>query len=120
METFQRSGFRRGQFIKKRYAEFKELYPYIEFYDKDKIREIEPALIYDENGREREEDVVGMGAQGQWTTVDFKALSDSFIDNTLKLEDKITDIFLNSEVKQIQKLGSMFHIETACGQSLHG
>ena len=27
-------GFEEAKFIKKRYAEFKELYPYIEFYDK--------------------------------------------------------------------------------------
>ena len=108
-------GYDECRFIKKRYEEFKPLYPYLEFYDKKKIAEIEPALIYDENGDEREEDVVGMGARDQWTTVDFKALSDSFIDNALQVEDKVTDIFFNSKVVHIQKLGSMFHLETEKG-----
>ncbi len=108
-------GFEEVKFIRKRFEEFKPLYPYLELYNKEKIAEIEPMLIYDETGKEREEEVVGMGAQGEWTTVDFKALSDSFIDNTLKIEDKITDIFFNSEIKYIQKLGSMFHLETTRG-----
>lgn len=108
-------GYEEAKFIRKRFNEFKELYPYLELYEKERIKEIEPALIFDEQGREREEEVVGMGAQNQWTTVDFKALSDSFIDNTLERNDKITDIFFNSEVKHIQKLGKLFHLETVRG-----
>jgi malate dehydrogenase (quinone) len=108
-------GYEEAKFIRNRFKEFKPLYPYLELYEKSKIAEIEPALVYDENGKERPEEIVGMGAQGEWTTVDFKQLSDSFIDNTLKIEDKITDIFFNSEVKHIQKLGSMYHLETALG-----
>ena len=57
-----------------------------------------------------------MGAQGEYTTVDFKALSDTFIDNTLKIEDKVTDIFFNNEVKNIQKIVSTYHIETTMSQ----
>ncbi len=108
-------GFKEAKFIRKRFEEFKPLYPYLELYEKERIKEIEPALVFDEEGKEREEDIVGMGAQGQWTTVDFKALSVSFIDNTLRMEDKVTDIFFNSEVTHIQKLGSMFHLETVQG-----
>ncbi len=108
-------GFEEARFIRKRFKEFKPLYPYLELYEKETIAKIEPMLIYDEHGKERPEEIVAMGAQGQWTTVNFKALSDSFIDNTLKIEDKVTDIFFNSEVKYIQKLGSMFHLETVQG-----
>jgi len=103
-------------FIINRFNEFKELYPYLELYDKEKLKQIEPALVYDENGNERPEEIIAMGAQNENTTVNFKALSDSFIDNTLKIEDKITDVFFNSEVKNIQKLGSIYHIETKNNQ----
>lgn len=58
-------GFEEAKFIRKRFNEFKELYPYMELYEKERIKEIEPALIYDEQGHEREEEVVGMGAQNQ-------------------------------------------------------
>ena len=104
------------RYIKNRYEEFKTLYPYLEFYTKEQLAEIEPAVIFDKDGNERPEDVVGMGAQGEYTTVDFKALSDTFIDNTLKIEDKVTDIFFNNEVKNIQKIGSTYHIQTTMSQ----
>ena len=103
-------------FIKNRYKEFKSLYPYLELYTKEQIAELEPALVYDKDGNERPEDIVAMGAQGEYTTVDFKVLSDSFIDNTLKIEDKVTDIFFNNEVKSIQKIGSTYHVETTMSQ----
>ncbi|WP_415398050.1 FAD-dependent oxidoreductase [Sulfurimonas sp. CS5] len=109
-------GYEEVDYIKNRYKEFKSLYPYLEFYTKEQLAEIEPAVIFDKDGKERPEDIVGMGAQGEYTTVDFKALSDTFIDNTLKIKDKVTDIFFNNEVKNIQKIGSTYHIETTMSQ----
>ena len=104
------------RYIKNRYEEFKTLYPYLEFYTKEQLAEIDPAVFFDKDGNERPEDVVGMGAQGEYTTVDFKALSDTFIDNTLKIEDKVTDIYFNNEVKHIQKIGSTYHVQTTMSQ----
>jgi malate dehydrogenase (quinone) len=109
-------GYEEVDYIKNRYKEFKSLYPYLEFYTKEQLAEIEPAVIFDKDGKERPEDIVGMGAQGEYTTVDFKALSDTFIDNTLKIEDKVTDIFFNNEVKNIQKIGTTYHIQTTMSQ----
>ncbi|MEA3372067.1 MAG: FAD-dependent oxidoreductase [Campylobacterota bacterium] len=109
-------GYEEVDYMLKRHNEFQELYPYMEVYDKAKLAEIEPSVVYDENGKERPDDIVGVGAQGQNTTVDFKALSVSFIDNTLNIEDKVTDVFFNSQVLDIQKLGSHFHVQTTIGQ----
>jgi malate dehydrogenase (quinone) len=109
-------GYEEVDYIKNRYKEFKSLYPYLEFYTKEQLAEIEPAVIFDKDGKERPEDIVGMGAKNEYTTVDFKALSDTFIDNTLKIEDKVTDIFFNNEVKNIQKIGSTYHIQTTMSQ----
>ena len=109
-------GHEEVNYMKKRYEEFKTLYPYLEVYDKAKLAEIEPAVVFDKDGNERPEDIIGVGAQGEYTTVDFKALSDTFIDNTLKIEDKVTDIFFNNEVKEIQKIGSTYHIQTTMSQ----
>lgn len=109
-------GDREVNFMLNRYEEFKELYPYLEVYNKEKLKEIEPALVFDENGKERPEEIVAVGAQNENTTVNFKALSETFVDNTLQIKDKITDIFFNAQVKNIQKLGSMYHLETTNGQ----
>ena len=109
-------GYEEVDFMKKRFKEFRELYPKMEVYDKSKLSEIEPAVIYDENGKERPEEIIGVGSQGEYTTVDFKKLSVSFVDNTLKIKDKITDIFFNNQVTNIQKLGSVYHVETTMSQ----
>jgi malate dehydrogenase (quinone) len=109
-------GFEEVEYMKNRFKEFKELYPYLELYDKVKLAEIEPAVVYDKNGNEREEEIVAVGAMGEYTTVDYKALSDTFIDNTLKIKDKVTDIFFNNEVKHIQKIGSTYHVQTTMSQ----
>jgi len=109
-------GHEEVNYMRHRYEEFKTLYPYLKLYTKEQLAEIEPAVIFDKDGKERPEDIVGIGAQGEYTTVDFKALSDTFIDNTLKIKDKITDIFFNNEVKQIQKIGSTYHVQTTMSQ----
>jgi malate dehydrogenase (quinone) len=109
-------GYEEVNYMLNRHKEFEKLYPYMEVFDKAKLAEIEPAVVYDENGKERPDDIVGVGAIGQNTTVDFKALSVSFIDNTLSIKDKVTDIFFNSQVLDIQKLGSHYHIRTSLGQ----
>jgi len=109
-------GYEEVDYIKNRYKEFKSLYPYLELYTKEKLKEIEPAVVLDKDGNERPEDIVAMGAQGEYTTVDFKALSDSFIDNTLKIKEKVTDIFFNNEVINIQKIGTTYHVQTTMSQ----
>ena len=109
-------GFEEVEYMKNRFYEFKELYPYLKLYDKAKLAEIEPLVVYDKDGNERPEEIVAVGAEGEYTTVDFKALSDTFIDNTLKIKDKVTDIFFNNEVKHIQKIESTYHVQTTMSQ----
>ena len=36
--------------IKERYESFKELFPYLEIYDKEKLKQIEPNVSFDANG----------------------------------------------------------------------
>ena len=109
-------GYEEVDYMKKRFREFSELYPKMEVYDRETLAEIEPALLYDEKGKERPEEIVGVGSRGEYTTVDFKKLSVSFADNTLRIDDKITDIFFNNEVQQIQRLGTVFHVVTTMSQ----
>lgn len=106
------------EFIKKRYEEFKVLYPYIEFYDKDELSKIEPKIIYDANGFARNENVVGMGVKsGEYTTVDYGAFTTTFVDNA-RNEGKECDLYLNSEVQNITQAGDKFFIETKNGLSI--
>lgn len=100
-------------YMLKRYDDFKELFPYLEVFDKEKLKEIEPKLIFDADGKERVEDIVGVGVQsGEWSTVDFGRMSESLVENAIRLEDKETDLFLNSKVRSIRQLGSMHVVQT--------
>jgi malate dehydrogenase (quinone) len=68
-------GDKEVEFIKNRYEEFKELFPYLELWDKEKLRELEPKLVYadKEQTKDRPEPIIAMGTQSEYTTVDFGA-----------------------------------------------
>jgi malate dehydrogenase (quinone) len=101
-------------YMRKRYEDFKELFPYLEVFEKDKLAKIEPSLIYDEKGVERKENIVGVGVEsGQYSTIDFGAMTDSLVENTIKIKDKETDVFLNSKITHIKQLGEMHIVQTA-------
>lgn len=94
-------GKKEVEFLLHRYEEFNQLFPYLEVWNKEKLKELEPRVVYDENGNERPEEIVGVGTRDQWTTVDFAKLSQSFIDE-IKKEDVEFELFLNTEVKDIE------------------
>ena len=109
-------GYDECRFMTKRYEEFKSLYPYLELYNKEDLEKIEPALIFDEKGRGRNEEIVGVGAKDQYTTANFKALSDTFIENAKKNEQMQTDIFFDAQVTKIEKRDGLFLVETKDGR----
>lgn len=106
-------GYEECNFMMKRYEEFKEIYPYLEIYDKKKLEEIEPAVIFDKNKKIREEDIVGIGAINEYTTVNFEKLSDSFLENAKKNKNIDMDIAFNTKVDEISKENDIFTIKTS-------
>jgi malate dehydrogenase (quinone) len=103
-------------YMRKRYEDFKEIFPYLEVYEKDKLKEIEPKLVFDENGNERPEPIVGVGAQGEYSTVDFGAMSESLVENAMNDESTQTDIFFNAEITKIEQLGDIHQLTTRDGK----
>lgn len=96
-------GKKEVEFLLHRYEEFSELFPYLEVWNKERLKELEPRVVFDENGNERKEDIVGIGATGQWTTVDYGKLSKSFLENAKKEQDVKLEVFLNTKVEEIKK-----------------
>jgi len=96
-------GEKEVEFLLHRYEEFSELFPYLEVWSKERLKELEPRVIFDENGNERPEKIVGIGTKDQWTTVDFGKMSKSFIENAKKEQDTEVELFLNTQVLDIQK-----------------
>jgi len=107
------------ELIKDRFEKFKELYPYLQLFDKEELKKIEPKLVFDGRGEERAEDIVAMGVQsGVYTTIDYGAMANSFVQNAKSVEGKTCDLYLNTEVQNITKVGDKFYIRTANRLSL--
>jgi malate dehydrogenase (quinone) len=98
------------EFLLQRYEEFSELFPYLEVWDKKKLKTIEPRVVFDEKGDERPETIVGIGATDQWTTVDYGKMAESFITNGQNEPDTTLDLFVNSPVIGIEKSSSRGYI----------
>nr|WP_314379782.1 FAD-dependent oxidoreductase [uncultured Campylobacter sp.] len=107
------------ELIKDRFEKFKELYPYLQLFDKEELKKIEPKLVFDGRGEERAEDIVAMGVQSEvYTTIDYGAMANSFVQNAKNVEGKTCDLYLNTEVQNITKVGDKFYIRTANRLSL--
>ena len=107
-------GEKEVEFLLHRFEEFSKLFPYLEVWDKEKLKEHEPRVVVDENGNDRPESIVAIGAKDQWTTVDFGKMAKSLIENAKKQEGKTVEDFFNSPVTKIeksQKRGYAVHTE---------
>lgn len=83
--------------LKERYATFKTLYPYLELWDETFLATFEPKLL-----EGREEPILALGARGQITTVDYKKLSESFVQQALDTNKNI-QMRYNEEVTKIER-----------------
>ena len=108
-------GEKEVQFITDRYNKFKEIFPYLELWDKETLREKEPLLVYadKERTKDRPEPIVAMGASDQYTTVDFGEMTKELVKaGKAANPSKTTDVYFNSEVEEIEKIGSKFKLTT--------
>ena len=96
-------GDKEVEFLLERYEEFKDLFPNLQVWDKEHLKTVEPKLVFDENGKEREDTIVGIGSTGEWTTVDYGKMTKNLIENAKKEEGVDVDLFLNSQVTNIEK-----------------
>ncbi|NQY21426.1 MAG: FAD-dependent oxidoreductase [Campylobacteraceae bacterium] len=91
------------EFITNRYNEFKELFPYLELWDKEDLKVLEPKLVWADKEQtiERPEKIVAMGAKDQYTTVDFGKMTEELVKEGVKASDIPSDVYFNSQVKDI-------------------
>ncbi len=93
------------EFLLDRYEEFSELFPYLEVWDKDRLKELEPKVVWGADGKERPEPIVGIGTRGQWTTVDYGVLAEDMIQKAKEDADTEVEIFFNTEVTVMERSG---------------
>jgi len=113
-------GKKEVHFIENRYHEFKELFPYLELWDVEKLKTLEPKVVYTDKAQTqvRTEPILAMGTSTQYTTVDFGAMSNALAKQAKEATDAITDIFYNSQVKDIiEQEDKTFEVITNNGET---
>lgn len=111
-------GEKEVHFIEHRYHEFKALFPYLELWDVEKLKVLEPKVVYSDKAQTkvRPEPIIAMGTNTQYTTVDYGAMSEALASKAQKATTLPTDIFYNTQVIDIfQKEDKTFEIQTQNG-----
>ncbi|PAF48151.1 malate:quinone oxidoreductase [Helicobacter sp. 12S02634-8] len=89
------------EFMRKRHESFLEIFPQLEFFDKARIKELEPKVILRSDGSDRPENVVASGFQKDWCAMNFGLLSEHFVQEAKTLNPS-NEVFLNFRVKKIE------------------
>lgn len=100
-------------FIEHRYKEFKDLFPYLELWDVEKLKVLEPKVVYTDKAQSkiRPEPILAMGTNTQYTTVDYGAMSEALAKEAQMIESVQTDIFYHTQVADIfQKEDKTFEV----------
>ncbi|MDA3966615.1 MULTISPECIES: FAD-dependent oxidoreductase [Helicobacter] len=107
-------GDKEVEFIKSRHNEFSEIYPELELFNKDTLREIEPNIIKTENGSNRSDNVVGSGIKKSFCAMNFCVTANHMIETSIFNEHKA---IFNFKVKNIVEQGDGGYTLQADGHS---
>ncbi len=96
--------------LRDRFEQFSPHYSNMQLLEREDINKIEPAVI---DGRK--EDIVALGVLDDYTTVNFQALSESFVESASEVKNKTIDIKLNTKVSSITKSSEGYVVKTQNG-----
>ena len=101
------------QALRERFDIFRGHYPGMALLDKEQIAAVEPQVVETGKGP-RAEEIVALAINDDYTAVDYKALSESFVKHA-KETDKDLDIHLETGVHAIEKEGDVYRVQTNKG-----
>ncbi len=93
--------------LRQRFDLFSPHYPAMNLLTRDDIATIEPKVVAG-----REEEIVALGADDEYSAVDFQALAESFARYAQCAEGGNADIMLNTTVGKISEVAGGFRIDT--------
>lgn len=103
------------EFMLSRYEQFRHLYPDLEIFNKEKLSQIEPGVIFNREGQVRPENMIGIGILSGYTTIDFRALTESLMQNAMSVSNKGVHLHLGTKVSDIQEKAHHVELMTAQG-----
>lgn len=98
--------------LHKRYAEFKNLYPYLKKYSREDIARIEPQVVA---GRDPQEHILALGTETGYA-INFEKLSESLAKNAqAKAGTKTVEVHTDTKVTNIEKTTVGYALQTTAG-----
>jgi malate dehydrogenase (quinone) len=112
-------GARECELLRARFEQLRPHYPGLQLFEKKDIARIEPAVVAGRHGGLRDEPIVALGSTGEYTAVNFEALSRSFVRRASRIEGKTVDVFYNENIRRIDIEADRFLIssDTTCYQT---
>ncbi len=105
-------------FMKQRHEEFKDVFPDLEWFEKDTIKQIEPYVILGKDGKsDRPENVVGSGYKEAWCAMNFELLSKDFVERA-KQKNSNNQVLLNFWVKEIRHNNDGYYLISKSGEAI--
>jgi malate dehydrogenase (quinone) len=101
------------QFLRDRFEVFSPHFPGMQLLEKAKVAAIEPKVVKLANGADRPEEVAAIGILDEYTAVDYGALSQSFVNQALAIEDKTIDLRMGTIVQSITQVDGHYQLKTA-------
>lgn len=95
-------GEKEVDFMTKRHEEFKEIYPNLEFFDKETLKQIEPNVVKMLDGSDRPEAIIGSGMRKSFCAMNFCSTANHMIEQSIFGEHKV---FFNHKVTNIIQQG---------------
>jgi len=93
--------------LQKRYEEFHSHYDKMQCWDADGISRIEPNVVWGRNER-----ILALGVEDDYSAVNFHALADSFVAQAKQVPGKSITVYLNTRVKSIRQAEKSFRVQT--------
>ena len=92
--------------LRKRFEMLAPHYPKLRLLEAKDIARIEPAVAYS-NGSLRNDEIVALGSENEYTAVNFEALARSFVRQAQRCKDKQVDVGYNQRVQHIKRQGDV-------------
>ncbi|MBE9028757.1 FAD-dependent oxidoreductase [filamentous cyanobacterium LEGE 11480] len=100
------------QFLRDRFEVFRPHFSGMRLLEKAQVAEVEPQVVK-VNGGDRPEEIAALGILDEYTAVDYGALSQSFVNHALAVEDKTIHLKLGTTVQSIAQVGENYQVKTA-------
>jgi malate dehydrogenase (quinone) len=97
--------------LRERFDNLEPHYPNLRLLDAKEIARIEPAVAYS-NGALRDDQIIALGSENEYTAVNFEALARSFVRQARRCENTEVAVGYNQSVRHIKRQGEIFVVET--------